>query len=139
MPSTSDWESMALTGNPCSRQPPRRTDTSLSPGQCAGWALRALLALWRRWELFCSERGVPEVPLQPTTMHVGAFLLHVAKGGPTAAAGVSKGLQWWKEAVGCPLPLDEAVLQDFRFNAPGRTATQAEELEQWEMWNLKAR
>ena len=74
-------------------------------------SLASRLSCLRRWAAFLqAEHFASAAILLPPPNAVYAFLRHVDKGGPTAAASVFQKLLWWNRHVGIPFPLDDPLL-----------------------------
>ena len=65
-------------------------------------------------------------------------MLGVAKGGPTAAAGAWRHLDWWRAKLGLPIPTRAPFIEEFRQAEPGHVVKQAPELLPWVYKNLVA-
>ena len=101
---------------------------------CLGGAIRT----WKRWLKWVTflPTGAAVDTWAPQPIHLGAFLLDVSKGGPTAASGAWASLEWLRMHIGVPIPTDQPLVSSFRHASPGHTPTQAVELSPWGFLNL---
>ena len=73
-------------------------------------ALSARVSTLRRFAQFLAERHPSAHALTPPLEGLYAFLKQVDAGGPTASQAVFHKLQWWKQQVGVPFPLEDALV-----------------------------
>ncbi len=67
--------------------------------------VKAALSTLRRFRRWCADAGRHYNPWpKPSEEALGAFMVSVAEGGPTAAAGVWHHLEWWRARFGLPFP-----------------------------------
>ena len=103
-------------------------------GRLSGARLGALIAAFKRWRRYCTERTVDV--RRPTPLQVAEFLQSVAAGGPTAAASMHACLKWYAVTFGAAFNLDHYLTRPFRFHSVTHSGKQAPELEPWEFVNL---
>ena len=87
-------------------------------------ALKGHRRAFKRWVTYHAEHCPAEMPYwQPPALALSQFLLHVSRGGPTAAKGVYSALKWWREALGIPLPVMDGLVAHWAVAEPGHCAT----------------
>ena len=102
----------------------------------------SLLRRWSAWLLRKREEGGPDClaantsGFMPDPILLGSFLIEVASGGPTAAAGAWAHLEWWRTAVGMPMPTLAPLIESFKWVSTGHFARSPLELPLWAFLNL---
>ena len=96
--------------------------------------ISTLAAALRRWQAFCTEVQADARSCEPRLL--ADFLRQVSAGGPTAAASLFQCLKWFVENLGAPFPVGHFMVKPYRFHANGHTASQAKELQPWELVNM---
>eukprot|EP00435_Cladocopium_sp_Y103_P025477 s1719_g6.t1 len=104
------------------------------PSQLSTERIGALMAAYRRWKRFAVAKGYPM--RSPTALQLAEFFQVVSKGGPTAASSAWQSLQWYKANVGVDFPMQHWLVTPYKFIPASHNATQALELEPWELVNL---
>ena len=107
--------------------------------------LKAAISALKRWRSWLATKqreggagGQAEQtsPFAPSALMLGGFLVEVASGGPTAASGVWAHLEWWRTAVGMPLPTTAPLVVSFKWVKPGHFTRSTWELPVWAFLNL---
>ena len=72
--------------------------------------ISARISTLRRFAQFLAEKFPSAQVLSPPLEALYAFLKQVDAGGPTASQAVFHKLQWWKQQVGIPFQLEDALV-----------------------------
>eukprot|EP00435_Cladocopium_sp_Y103_P029419 s2946_g7.t1 len=104
------------------------------PSQLSTERVGALMAAYRRWKRFAVAKRYPV--RSPSALQLAEFFQVVSKGGPTAASSAWQSLQWFTANMGVEFPMQHWLVTPYRFVPATHNATQALELEPWELVNL---
>ena len=102
------------------------------PGTSDG-RMSAAIRAWKRWLKWVRAPGASWGidAWAPEPLHLGAFLLHVSSGGPTAACN-----QWLRHQLGLQFPNSAPLIISFKDVPLGHVPTQVRELPSWAFVNL---
>ncbi|CAE7557391.1 unnamed protein product [Symbiodinium sp. CCMP2456] len=83
-------------------------------------ALRSALRRWYKWH---SQHAPRDQPFwQPSALTLSSYFQAVSRGGPTAASAAFAALKFWRDKVGLPFCLDDALVSHWAAPAQGHKA-----------------